>query len=98
MVSKEAKGHRETDARLLLLNNADNVLSVARPIRFGQLVSIEGNKISLDHNAGVGSKIARCRIKQGDEIMQSGAFVGIATKSIKAGQLIHAHNSKPNTI
>ncbi|WP_424981554.1 hydrolase [Maritalea sp. S77] len=97
-MSKNAKDDRETDARLLLLDRADNVLSVARPIRFGQLVSIEGNAICLDHNAGVGSKIARFRIGQGEVIKASGAIVATATEDIEVGQLVHAHNSRSHDV
>ncbi len=53
-----------TDNRLLLLDEDDNILGVARPIRAGEAIPIDGEYVRLDRNAGIGFKIARKPIKK----------------------------------
>lgn len=90
-----------TDARLILLDSADNVLGVARPIRAGETLQLEGEKVTLDQHAGTGFKIARRAIAKGEEIYKYGAVVGVANANIAKGKLVHVHNMTsgymPNT-
>ncbi len=83
-----------TDNRLLLLDQADNVLGVARPIRAGEVVLIDGVEAMLDRNAGIGFKLARRSILEGELVRKYGAVIGLASADIKAGHLVHVHNTK----
>jgi len=91
------KAHsKSTDNRLLLLDEDDNILGVARPIRAGEAIPIEGEYVRLDRNAGIGFKIARRQINKGDEIKKYGAVIGTASSDISMGQLVHVHNTTSN--
>ena len=85
-----------TDNRLLLLDDDDNILGVARPIRAGETIPVNGEYVRLDRNAGIGFKIARNLIKEGDSIKKYGAIIGTASADINVGQLVHVHNMKSN--
>ncbi|MGJ8527235.1 UxaA family hydrolase [Maritalea sp.] len=82
------------DKRLLLLDAADNVLGVARPIRAGDAVLIEGVEATLDRNAGIGFKLARRSIHKGEHVVKYGAVIGLASADIEVGQLVHVHNTQ----
>lgn len=81
-----------TDRRLLLLDAADNVLAVARPVAAGERVTIEGREATVDRGGGIGFKLARTAIRAGDPIVKYGAVIGLATADIPAGALVHTHN------
>lgn len=80
------------DPRLLLLDTADNVFAVARPIAAGETVIIEGADHAVDRVAGLGFKLARRRIPAGERIIKYGAVIGVATADIAPGHLVHSHN------
>ena len=82
----------QTDSRLILLNPKDNVLGVARPIRAGEKLIIEGEAVVLDQHAGMGFKIARHDIANGTPILKYAAKIGVASMDIAKGQLVHVHN------
>lgn len=85
-----------TDNRLLLLDEDDNILGVARPIRAGEAIPIDGEYVRLDRNAGIGFKIARKPIKKGEAIKKYGAVIGTASSNISVGHLVHVHNTESN--
>lgn len=94
--SETGKPSTKTDNRLLLLDDDDNVLGVARPIRAGEAIPIDGQYVRLDRMAGIGFKIARNQIKKGESIKKYGAIIGVASEDIGVGQLVHVHNTKSN--
>ncbi len=85
-----------TDNRLILLDEQDNILGVARPIRAGEAIPVNGEYVRLDRNAGIGFKVARQEIKKGDSIVKYGAVIGTASVDIAVGQLVHVHNMNSN--
>lgn len=91
-----------TDGRLLLLDMADNVFGVARPISAGESYRIAGKTVTLDRLAGIGFKVARAPIDKGQTILKYGASIGVASQDIAVGQLVHVHNLQsnylPNTV
>lgn len=94
MSNGREKSSSTIDNRLLLLDTTDNVLGVARPIRAGEVVLIEGIEAKLDRNAGIGFKLARRPILKGELILKYGAVIGLASVDINVGELVHVHNTQ----
>lgn len=82
----------ENDPRLILLDPNDNIFGVARPIRTGEMLMINGEMAELDQKAGMGFKVAARNIQQGEKILKYGAVIGVANQHIAKGHLVHVHN------
>ena len=82
----------ETDPRLLLLDAADNVLVVMTRLAAGETLMLEGERLILASDLGLGHKIARGTIAAGEPIVKYGAPIGVATATIAPGEHVHVHN------
>src|SRR5271169_2750371 len=82
----------ETDSRLLLLNEADNVLVAASRIRAGEEIVVEGARVALPADLPIGHKLSRRAIGQNEKIVKYGAPIGSATVDIAAHAHVHVHN------
>lgn len=81
-----------TDQRLLLLDQADNVLVATARIRGGERIVIEGSAVALEADLPIGHKLARRRIAAGERVLKYGAPIGVATADIETGGHVHVHN------
>jgi hypothetical protein len=81
-----------TDRRLLLLNEADNVLVATSRIRAGEEVVVEGGAFALPVDLPIGHKLSRRAIAAGEKIVKYGAPIGSATADIAAHTHVHVHN------
>ena len=84
----------DTDRRLLLLDEADNVLVAIARIRAGETIRVEGVAVTMPADLPLGHKLARRAIAIGDRIVKYGAPIGSATAAIAAGAHVHVHNVK----
>jgi altronate dehydratase small subunit len=84
----------DTDRRLLLLDDADNVLVATARIRSGETIAIEGARVAMPADVPIGHKLARRRIAAAEKIFKYGAPIGSATADIAAGAHVHVHNVK----
>jgi len=84
----------DTDRRLLLLDEADNVLVAIARIRAGETIRVEGVAVTMPADLPLGHKLARRAIAAGDRIVKYGAPIGSATAAIAAGAHVHVHNVK----
>ena len=82
------------DKRLLLLDEADNVLVAISRIRGGETVTLEGATIALPADLPIGHKLARRAIAEGEKIIKYRAPIGSATADIAVGAHVHVHNVK----
>lgn len=80
------------DRRLLLLAPEDNCLVIANPINAGEIVEIDGEPVRVDVAVGIGHKVARREILQGEKMLKYGAVIGHASVHIAIGQHVHTHN------
>lgn len=80
------------DARLLLLNPADNVLVARTRIRAGESLRLEDASAVMADDLRIGHKVARHALRAGDKIVKYGAPIGSATADIPAGAHVHVHN------
>ncbi|BCP53876.1 hydrolase [Kaistia sp. 32K] len=83
-----------TDARLLLLAEADNVFVARLRIRAGSSIAVGGATVTLAADLPLGHKLARRPIRAGEKIVKYGAPIGTATEAIAAGTPVHVHNVK----
>jgi altronate dehydratase small subunit len=82
----------DTDRRLLLLDEADNVLIVTSKIRAEETVMVGGVAVVLSADLPIGHKLARRPIASGDKVLKYGAPIGSATTDIAVGSHVHVHN------
>lgn len=82
------------DARLLLLARDDNVLVLRGDLEAGEQVTLEQDTARVDTRLGLGHKIARRAIAEGERIVKYGAPIGSATRDIAPGDHVHIHNVK----
>ena len=83
---------RDTDRRLLLLDEADNVLVATSRIRGGETVLVEDARVTIPADLPIGHKLSRRAIAAGEKIIKYGAPIGSATADIAAGAHVHVHN------
>ena len=62
------------------------------PVEGGYLVGPESITIELQESVPLGHKFALHDISEGDEIVEYGVRVALASKPISAGQYVHVHN------
>ncbi|WP_029041433.1 UxaA family hydrolase [Cucumibacter marinus] len=86
----------DTDSRLLLLSPQDNVFVLRAAIKAGETIRIGRLDITVPDRLGIGHKVARGAIRDGEPIIKYGAPIGSATRDIAVGEHVHIHNIKSN--
>ena len=82
-----------TAVNIVVLAAADNVGIALRDIETNEAArSAGGSSIAAREAIPLGHKIALADIQSGQAIVRFGVPVGIATKPIAPGQLVHIHN------
>jgi len=72
----------------------DNVAVALRPLRAGELVTLDGNALAIERDVAVGHKVAACDIAPGATVTKYNCPIGITTQAIPAGHYVHTHNVK----
>jgi hypothetical protein len=75
-----------------MLAPSDNVLVARQRIRAGETLSVEGASVTLAVDLGIGHKLARRPMREGDAVLKYGAPIGVATHDIACGEHVHVHN------
>lgn len=83
-----------TDDRLIILMPEDTVVVVRCSISKGEILVINGAKITLDVAVSMGHKLALRPMSVGDKVLKYGASIGSAIKDIIVGDHVHLHNMK----
>lgn len=84
----------DTDRRLLVLNDGDNVVVATSRIPEGEIVAVSGVGVGMAADLPIGHKLSRRAIRAGEKIVKYGAPIGSATKDIALGAHVHVHNVK----
>lgn len=79
-------------AGLLQLHNRDNVAVATRPLESGTRVADLQPPLQLAFSIKMGHKVAIRDIASGEQVLKYGQTIGLATKSIEAGDWVHTHN------
>ncbi len=82
----------DTDARLIRLAEADNVLMIATALAAGEMLRVAGETVSLSSPLSLGHKIAARDIAAGETILKYNFPIGVATEAIPLGAHVHVHN------
>jgi altronate hydrolase len=77
---------------LIRLHPDDNVLVAKAPLALGQALPEFDVKVRAQVPAG--HKIAARRIAEGEPVRKYNAVIGVAARTIEAGDYVHAHNLK----
>jgi hypothetical protein len=86
----------ETDSRLILLDDDDNVLVARAGIYAGETIKVSGENVALPETIGMGHKLARRAISSGEPVVKYGAVIGSAMRAIALGEHVHLQNVKSN--
>jgi len=80
--------------KLLKINESDNVAVALEAIAVGEVLDVDGARLTAREEIGVGHKIALERIGEGGMVIKYGSPIGRASADIEAGQAVHTHNLK----
>jgi len=78
--------------KVIQLHQSDNIVVARTDIGLGESIGLED--ISSRHQVTAGYKIATQGITKGDPIRKYNVVVGFAAKDIKAGEMVHSHNTE----
>jgi len=84
----------ETDHRLLLLSEKDNVCVVLAALEVGERLMFRGRFLRVSGPVPMGHKVAVQPIVPGEKVIKCGMPIGSATGAIAAGDHVHIHNLK----
>lgn len=87
-----------TDRRLILLHEADNVVVCVQSVAAGELLILDGEPLKLVTAIEIGHKLARWDIKIGKKVFKYGVPIGSAKVAIQRGEHVHIHNIKSDYI
>lgn len=80
--------------RYIRLGGRDNVAVALTDLKAGEVVDLEGLKITLISDIPKGHKFSLVNINKGDKIIKYGSVIGESTSDIRAGDWVHTHNVK----
>ncbi len=86
--------NQETDARLLLLSELDNVFVLRQAIVAGESIMVCGEEVLISEHIGMGHKLARSKILVGHKVLKYGVSIGSAVCDIAIGAHVHIINLK----
>lgn len=84
--------------KVILLHPDDNILVCVAHIYVGDVIDIDGQAVSVNHDIDVGHKLARYALTADDKIYRYGAPIGSMTQAVAIGQHVHMHNMQSNYI
>lgn len=76
------------------LHSDDNIVVLARSVKEGEVIGIDGADHPVRASLGLGHKVASRRIAAGEIILKYGVPIGSATSVIEPGDHVHLHNMK----
>ena len=83
---------KQTDSRLLLLADEDNILVLTGEIAQGEPILVDGKTCEAPQSLGLGHKLARHDIAKGEQVLKYGLPIGCAREAIARGSHVHIHN------
>ncbi len=80
----------------LKINPADSVVVCLQPKKKGEIIEIDGKKITINQDTPAGHKVLINDVTEGDNIIKYGYPIGHAKKNLKAGDWVNENNLKTN--
>lgn len=81
-------------AKILKINENDNVVIAVDELNAGDKVEVDGEKIKVLSDIPVGHKLALKNFEAGEEVIRYGFPIGKSSEEIQKGEWIHTHNLK----
>jgi altronate dehydratase len=76
----------------LVITPRDNVATALEALETGQVLDIDGQRITIADTTPRGHKIALRLIRAGEAVLKYGSTIGTATADIQPGAHVHTHN------
>ncbi|HVT40655.1 MAG TPA: altronate dehydratase family protein [Gemmatimonadaceae bacterium] len=77
---------------ILRIAPGDDVGVALRPLAAGEVVTLEGTRITVARDVPAGHKIALRDAEPGEEIRKYGMAIGVVSAPVRAGDWVHDHN------
>jgi altronate dehydratase len=91
--SKRKESPMETNA--VLVNPKDNVAVAIQEIKSGEaIVGIEGVEVRANEDIMRNHKVAIAEVAENAPVLKYGETIGYASKLVRPGDWVHAHNMK----
>lgn len=84
------------DTKYLKINPADNVAVAIVPLNAGEVITIDGNDITVLQDTPAGHKIMLTDLAEGENIIKYGYPIGHATVAVKKGDWVNENQIKTN--
>jgi altronate hydrolase len=82
--------------RFIKINPADNVAVAVEPLKNGEMITVDGEEITLASDIPAGHKVALRCLKTGDLVVKYGFSIGHTIADIAKGGLVNEKNIKTN--
>jgi len=83
-------------ATFLKINPADSVVVCLQPKQKGEVIEVDGRKITLNQDTPAGHKVLISDVAEGENIIKYGYPIGHALQALKAGDWVNENNLKTN--
>lgn len=83
-------------ATYLKINPADSVVVCLQPKKKGEIITIDGQTVTLNQDTPAGHKVLIKDLKVGEDIIKYGYPIGHAREDLKAGDWVNENNLKTN--
>ena len=80
----------------LKINPADSVVVCLQPKKKGDVIEVDGLKITLNQDTPAGHKVLIKNVSEGEDIIKYGYPIGHAHQDLKAGDWVNENNLKTN--
>ena len=80
----------------LKINPADSVVVCLSAKQKGDIIEVDGQRITINQNTPAGHKILIKDVAEGEDIIKYGYPIGHAQQALKAGDWVNEHNLKTN--
>ena len=83
-------------ATFLKINPADSVVVCLAPKKKGDIIEVDGRKITVNQDTPAGHKVLIKDVQEGENIIKYGYPIGHARQAMKAGDWVNENNLKTN--
>ena len=80
--------------RHIVFSPEDNVAVLLEPASLGDTLDLRGRSVTVMSDVPQGFKVALVEIAEGAEVLKYGESLGVATRGICPGEIVHSHNLK----
>jgi len=83
-------------ATFLKINPADSVVVCLEEKKKGEVIEVDGQKVTLNQDTPAGHKVLIKDVQEGEDVIKYGYPIGHARQALKAGDWVNENNLKTN--